>query len=257
MKLKQIARVKLTDALNSQAGMLKPDLFFITSFRATKDGTIQVEVCQNRNIAGRKRTLIGMVNKSDKRFRGTTTLLFDWMKLEPQDLLNTFPSLQKEVTIEDLKAISESYDAEGPKGSKALVFQAIHSIPEILDVESGEKVHPIIAVTEVTHSQLVNGEFYRGENADEKISNELENGTAIMKTSSDDDADFIVDSETGDKIYRFTRTVIMEDYPKKDWDTIIPNKTTLSIYNKSKTSKSKGFSKPEDLVLDMEEADSI
>ena len=253
MELKTIKRNKLTEALRSQAEMLRPNAFFITSLRATANNTVQVEVCQNRNIAGRRRTLIGMINSSDKRFRSPNTLLFDWMKLEPADFLKRFPDLKGKITEEDLKAIAESYDPDGPKGQDALVYKAIHSINHVYDPETDEKLTPVISVTEVTHTQLTNGEFFRGENAEEKIENELNNGTSVMRTGSDEDSDFIVDSETGEKIYRFTRTVFKEDYPKEDWDSIIPNKVTLSVYNKSKGKSRTATKSPEDLILQDDE----
>ena len=244
-KLKKVLRSKLTETL--QALTFKPGQFFITSFRATKDNSIQVEVCQNRRLGGRKRTLIGMVNRSDKRFSNDTTLLFDWMVLKPVNLLETFPELAKTWTVEDLKAIAQTYDPDGDKGTDAIVFQAVSKVNYIMDVQTEEKVHPIITVTEVTHSSLLNYEFYKGDNADDKIENELENGTAVMKTGSGEDADFIVDAESGDKIYRFTLTRVMEDYPKGNYDSMIAGKMTQKQYNRIAPSAKKEYANEEDV----------
>jgi len=254
MKLKPMKRSKLTDALNSKKAALKPGVFFITSFRATKDNSIQVEVCQNRNLQGRVITLLGMINQSDKRFRSDTTLLFDWLKLEPQDLINTFPTLttgDDPLTVEDLEKVAATWKATDGNGTNAKVFQAITTIPHVNYY--GKELHPVIAVTEVTHSQLIGGEFYQGENAEEKIENELKNGTAVMKTGSGDDADFIVDAETGDKIYRFTRTVMQESYENKDWDSLIPNKTSLKAYNKKSKKVVTSFVSPESILEHQED----
>lgn len=249
MELKPLKRSKLTDALQKQSGMLKPNVLFITSFRATKDNSIQVEVCQNRNLASRKSTVLGMINASDKRFRGNHTLLFDWMILTPEDFLQVFPTVKQHVSLEELKAVAESYDPDAPKGKDALVFKAIHSIPYIYNVMEEKQVTPVIAVTEITHTQLINGEFFRGENREEKIENEIENGNSIMKTGAGDDADYIVDAETGDKIYRFTQTVVREEYPKEDWDRLIPNKTTLKQFNELKSKDKSEYKNPEDLLI--------
>lgn len=251
MELKKVLRSALTEVLLGLT--FKPMAFFITSFRATTDNSLQVEVCQNRRLGGRKRTLLGMVNKSDKRFGSDTTLLFDWLTFKPADLLATFPTLAKVGwTIKDLEAIAATYDPAGDKGREAAVFQALHGVEYIVDVQDGVQLHPVISVTEVTHSALINLEFFKGDDAQEKVENELERGTAVMKTGSDDDADFIVDSESGDKIYRFTRTLMQEDFPKQDWDSMIANKVTESQYQRS-SSKAKvqesAFANPDDVKV--------
>jgi len=233
--LKTMKRSALKNFLDKQT--FKPGLFFATSIRATKDNSLQLEVCQARRLAGRKRSLLGLVNRSDKRFGNDSTLLFDWITFQPADMLATFPQIAKTHNIETLEKMAETYDASGPKGRDAAVFAAITKIPYIMDAQSDEKLTPIIAVTEVTETQLKNGEFYKGDDAEEKIENEIENGSAIMKTGSDDDADFIVCGETGDKVFRFTRTVFAEEFPNNDWDTIIPSKVTLTAFNKSASTR--------------------
>lgn len=244
-KIKHVKRSKLTKAIQDQN--LKPNMFFTTSIRPTANGTLQLEVCQNRTLGGRKRTLTGMINRSDDRFGSVSTLLFDWTKFMPADLLAAFPTLAKLFSIEDLENIASTYDPKGPTGTKANVIQAITKVPYIYDSSTEEELTPVIAVTEITHSQLVGGQFYAGENAQKKIENELKNGTSVMRTGSEEDADYIVDGSTGDKIYRFTRTVFAEEYPKGDWDTMIPNKMTLTAYNKA--TEGKQYSNPEDIKV--------
>lgn len=249
--MKKVKRKLLKEAL--QDANLKPNQLIVTSFRPTANGTLQVELCQKRLLAGRKRTVIGMVNAKDERFRDAHTTLFDWMKFEPEDILKVFPQLNKVTTVEELEKLTESYDPDAPTGSDAEVFQQIVAISHLIEAASGEKVTPIIAVTEVTHSQLLAGEFYSGPDADEKIQNELENGTSVMRTGSEDDAEYIVDPIKGDRIYRFTRTVLAEDYPQGNWDSIIQGKMTESAYKKAKAKKAvpvqEDYTNPADVVV--------
>lgn len=246
-----VVRKNLTEKLE-KIDLVK-DVLFATSFRAVKDNQIQMEVVQRRRISGRKRNLLGILNQSDKRFGSASTLLFDWLLFPVDVLLKAFPQLaEKGWTEAKLQAIADSYDPNGPTGSDANVFPAVVKLDHGVDPEEGDKFTPVIAVTEITHSQLIGKEFFRGPNADEKIENELTNGTAVMKTSAD--GEYIVDGESGDKIYRFTQVVPKEDY-NDDYDTIIPNKMTESAYKASLKSKVKSNQgQPLDNAEDIENA---
>lgn len=222
-KLKAVSRKKLGQTLQKQQEQFKLNLFFTTSFRATKDNSIQVEVCQRRRLGGRKRTVLGMINRSDKRFSNDATLLFDWMTFQPKDLLQTFPELAKHYTVEDLQAIADSWKEDAQTGKEATVYAAIHTIPTIVDYQDGKEYTPVIQVTEVVGKAGLN-EFYTGKDAEEKVVRAVENNA--MMTSSDDDAEEIV-SPDGEPVYRFARTMILEDNPE---DVIVEGKMSRSAW---------------------------
>jgi glycerol-3-phosphate cytidylyltransferase-like family protein len=240
--LKPMKRADLTEAINKRKGDLIKDIFMITSFRPTKDNTIQVEVCQNRLLAGKKQTLLGALNKSNAKFGNDTTLLFDWLILEPEDFKKVFPTVN--ITLDELKAVAAKWQPGMPSGKQAEVFAKLEIVDKV--VVDGEDRTPVIIVTEVTHSELMNGDFFTGDNAAEKAENVVENGSAVMRTGSGEDAEFLVHPETGDKIYRFTRTEFKENNPK---DTIIAGKMPMSQFN--------GGNKPATRQLDTAKLNSI
>lgn len=231
MALKPMKRQQLTDEINKRKDQLKRMIFMITCFRATKDNSIQVEVCQNRPIGGRKQTLIGLLNKSDERFRSENTLLFDWLTVTPEDFVAAFP--ESGITVEELKEIAATWSPDAATGGDAIVYPKLKTITKVYDATNEEFLEPIIVVTEITHSQLVNGDFFRGKNADEQIENTLERGRNVMKTGSGEDAEFIVHPETGEKIYRFTRTEFVRDGVKTP-DSLIEGKITSSQFEKTR-----------------------
>lgn len=248
-KLKVMSRKKLSEKLREKRDQLIKDVFMITSFRATKDNSIQVEVCQNRLLGGRKRTLLGALNKSDERFGNSTTLLFDWLILQPEDFISVFP--EANVSLEELKEISETWSEDAPTGKEANVFLKLQAVTHAM--VDGEKLTPIIVVTEKTHSELVNG-FFTGDDADEKIANVIDKGNAVMKTGSESDAEYLVHPETGERIYRFTQTQFAEESPK---EIIIAGKITESEFKKQQKMNSGarnfGTSKSLESILEDEE----
>lgn len=225
MELVSMTRRELTDALNKKKDVLKKDLFMITSLRPTANNSVQVEVVQNRLLGSRKRTALGALNKSDDRFGNATTMLYDWMIVRPEDFVNFFQDVN--ITIEDVQAIAAEWKEGQPTGSDAKVFAVLENVTQV-NVD-GEKLTPVIIVTEVTESQLLNGEFFKGKNADQKAQDVIDNSNRAMKTGSGEDDEFLVHPETGDKIYRFVETLYAEDKPQ---DSLISGKMLESQYKK-------------------------
>lgn len=227
-ELKPMKRQKLTEEIRKAKNNLKKGVFMITSFRPTKDNSIQVEVCQNRQLGGRKQTLLGLLNRSDDRFGSETTLLFDWLTFKPADFIAAFP--ESGVSLKDLEDIAAQWSPTLETGSDAIVYPRMKLITKIMDSVNEVELTPVIVVTEVTHSQLVNGEFFRGKNAEQQIENTLEKGSNVMKTGSSDEDEFLVHPDTGEKVYRFTRTEFAENKPT---DSLIEGKMTESQYKKT------------------------
>lgn len=253
MELKQIKRSTLSEALKKAKDQFKTDAFFTTSIRATKDGSLQLEVCQNRRLGGRQLTMLGMLNRSDERFRDENTLLFDWMTMKPHDFFAIFPSLKGKVTEADLKAISETWKESDARGKDAPVYKFINNIKTVHNVMDGKDYHPIIIVTEMTETELRQHEFYKGADADEKVAVELEEENNVMKTATD--GEYLVSPENGDRVFRFVRTTFVEEGAV---DKIIAGKLPKSQYEKrGKKIGTVKQTEPENVVLDIEGDDSI
>ena len=231
MPLKAVKRSKLTEAINAMASTLKTGTFFVTCIRPTKDNSVQVEVCQKRKISGRQRTLLGVLNKSDDRFRDENTLLFDWLTFQPKDLLLAMPVLSKEVSLAEIKEIADKWTPTAPTGPESTVYQLVKTIEKIEIQDEDEGLTPIIRVTEVTESQLRNYQFFRGDDADFKIQDELDKEHNVMKTAKD--GEYILDAESGDKVWRFARTEFVEG---NGADIVIPNKVTETVYKRMQKS---------------------
>lgn len=254
MALKPMKRNRLTEEINKRKNILKKDVFMITSFRPTKDNSVQVEVCQNRVIGGKKKTLLGVLNRSDSRFSSETTLLFDWLTVTPKDFVAAFP--EAGVTVEELEEIASQWSADLPTGSDATVYPKLKTITKVVDSVEEEDLTPVIVVSEITHSELVNGEFFKGKNADDKIENTLERGTNVMRTGSGEDDEFIVHPETGDKIYRFTRTEFASEGNKFP-DKIIEGKVTMSQFEKAHRQPRRKEQTPEEIAASIIGGDQI
>jgi hypothetical protein len=219
-----MTRRKLTEKINEKKDALKRDLLMVTAFRATKDGSLQVEFCQNRALGGKKLTALQLLNRSDKRFGGETTLVFDWLTMKPEDYLKTFKG-QTDATLEGLQAIAATWTPDAPTGKDAIVYPQLDTITKFYDSVNEEELTPVISVTEIVESKL--NTFYRGDNAQEKAQDTIDRGNAVMKTGSGDDAEYLVHPESGEKIYRFARTEFKEHGAT---DTIIPGKMPLSQF---------------------------
>jgi hypothetical protein len=222
-----MTRRKLTEKINELKDKLKRDLLMVTAFRATKGGSLQVEFCQNRALGGKKLTALQLLNRSDKRFGGETTLVFDWLTMKPEDYLKTFKG-QTDATLESLQAIADTWTPDAPTGKDAIVYPQLDIVTKFYDSVNEENLTPVITVTEVVESDL--NKFYKGTNAEEKAKDTIDRGNAVMKTGSGDDAEYLVHPETGEKIYRFARTEFKEHGAA---DTIISGKMPLSQFVKN------------------------
>lgn len=240
MKLTPIKRQKLTEEINKNKNVLKKDVLMVTSFRPTKNNSVQVEICQNRHIGGRKQTLLGLLNRSDKRFSSETTLLFDWMTMKPVDFVAAFPEI--DVTVEQLEEIAGKWKADLPTGKEATVYACLKPVTKVYDSVNEVDLHPLVTVTEVTETELLNGGFFRGKDADEKAENTIENGTNVMRTGSMEDDEFLVHPETGDKVYRFARTEFKENNPE---DKLIEGKITESEF-KRRSKRAEAMHQPQE-----------
>jgi hypothetical protein len=223
MKNESLTRRKLTEMIQAKKDSLKRDLFMVTAFRATKDGSLQVEVCQNRALGGSKLTALQLLNRADARFKGETTLLFDWMTLTPESYIEALGK-QTDATLEGLKKIASTWEEGAPTGKDAIVFPQLDPVTKFYDSVNEVELTPVISVTEKTESELYT--FFKDE---DKVQDIIDRGNRAMRVSGEPDADFLVHPETGEKIYRFTRTEFKEHGAE---DVIIAGKLTETDFKK-------------------------
>lgn len=232
--VKFIKRNVLTNLINSKQETLEDDLFMVTSVRATANGSLQIEVCQNRNLSGSSESMLSLLNLDDDRFSANGTLLYDWIKVMPKNFLAMYPEV--DITEAQLQEIIDSYDPNGASGAEALVVALLDTVTHVKHPKNGKELTPVIVVTEKTESELI-GDFFNGTDAEEKAANVIKQGKAVMKTSGAADAEYIVHPTTGERIYRFTRTQFKEDGAT---DTIIAGKVTESQFKRRKAGYSVG-----------------
>ena len=244
MNVKPMTREQLSQKIEAVKERLGGDVIFVTSIRPTANNSISIEVCQNRVLEGSSITALGLLNQSDERFGTTGTLLFDWIKATPKDLVKVFPELK--LTVEDLEAIAKTWDETAPTGKDAKVFPVMTQITKM--VGNNVTYTPIIVVTEATETQIENGEFFTdaSKNQKQNIAGALDEEYRVMKTSSEPDADYIVEPHTGDRIFRYTQLLVKEQNPQ---DRLIPGKITLTRFKarQAQASKTKSL-KPEAIL---------
>ena len=212
---------------------LPMDQFFISAIRPIGPDDkgkpqIQLEVGQKRNVNGRI-SVLGMLNRSDNRFRQNGTLLLNWMKTYPEDVHHVFPDMP--LTLDELESIAKSWKEDAPVGPDSMVVPVLK--PTNILKDQGKTYEPIIVVTEVTESDIASGKFFTKRSAryEENIANALEKGYRSMRTGSDEEAENIVDANTGDRIFRYTRVEVVGTPTAND--VLIPNKVTESIFKET------------------------
>lgn len=224
-KLDSTTRGQFTEDVNAVAPKLKLGLLLITCIRAVKDGQLQVEFAQKRNLSGSIPNALALLNKGDKRFRTAETMVYDWLLMKPENFLEAFKD-QVSITLEELKQITDSWTENAPDGRDAIVYPQLDIVNKYYDENYGE-LTPLLLVTEQTESELY--QFFTGDDAAEKIQDVIDRGNRLLRTGSDDDAEDIVHPETGEKIYRFVRTDFKESGKK---DRIIMGKITRSEFDR-------------------------
>lgn len=232
-KFQVIRKGALTEAINQKSDLLKTDQFNCISFRAIKDGQLQMEVCEKRFLGSSTRTLLSVLNQSDERFKAGT-VLYSWLLFRPVDLLNAFPQLAEELTLEDFAEIANSYDATGPIGSDALVYSFLRPL-STANVE-GQTVRPRLVVTERTATEILEGKHWRvgTPNFESNVKGAIQDENNVMRSGpkSDPNSEYIV-APNGDKVFRFTRVeFITPTYVPVD--TLVEGKMLESQYRAMK-----------------------
>jgi len=243
----QMKRKKLTKLI--QDGNLKLDSFTLSAIRATKDGSLQAEFVQKRRLDGRRVNVLALMNEDDPRFGSNSTTLINWSKFTPKAILKLFPGL--EFTKEELAKVAKSWKADAPTGTNAKVHPVMKTLKK-MNVE-GTSYTPVINVTELTESDLQDFYTDRSKRREENIAGHLEDLNNVMRTNAEDN-EFLVDSSTGEKIFRLTRVNALED----GIEDIIVDKIPESQFKKAKkTSKKSAKGEGQSAEELMAQADKI
>lgn len=229
--LAPIQRGQLTTAVNASMETMSLNEVVATAIRPVAGNKLQLEIVQKRKLAGRKGSLLATLNKSDQRFGNTETLLFDWITFEIPDFLAAFPSLG--ITEGQLTNILGQYDPAAPRGTESTVFSVVKPLTKVLD--QGVEYTPVVIVTEVKEGDIPTFFNSEGKNYQQKLEAALDDENNVMRTSSEPDGEYIVDSVDGQRIFRFTRTEYLEDQQGGvPQDKLIAGKMTESAYKAAK-----------------------
>lgn len=87
---KVIKREVLKNKVNEVAPKLPENVVFIAGLRQIKDGQIQVEFAQSRALAGRKASMLALLNSGDARFNSGRTLMRVWLMVNVAGFAETF-----------------------------------------------------------------------------------------------------------------------------------------------------------------------
>ncbi|MCM5663768.1 3'-5' exonuclease [Galbibacter mesophilus] len=232
--MKLIRRKTLHKALLKRLKILKSNTLFITSFRVLSRDLLEIELAQKKFLG--HRTLVGS-NIIDDNNSSDEVLLFNYLFIEPNELLPTFPELT--IDSSQLMDLIKDWYNDDVDNTHDTVACHIHPIKKIY-TKKNKILTPTISVTEFCESQIQDFEYWTNELPEHDDVNEIikeyhfSKNINFLKTEHSDE--YILDRSSGDKIYRYTRIQFVEDKPK---DIIIKNKLTESDYNlfKSETRK--------------------
>lgn len=138
--MKVVKRDELKNKVNEVAPKLPENVVFIAGLRQIKGGQVQVEFAQSRSLAGRKASVLALLNAGDARFNSGRTLMRVWLMVNPEGFKETFGTdIAEAVTLsktagEDevvgMFQVAESINVNGVKQPVKIVCK------ETIDVET-------------------------------------------------------------------------------------------------------------------------
>lgn len=88
--MNKVKREQLKEAVNKTAPKLPENVVFIAGMRAIKNGQVQVEFAQSRSLAGRKASVLALLNAGDARFNTGRTLMRAWLMVNEEGFTEAF-----------------------------------------------------------------------------------------------------------------------------------------------------------------------
>lgn len=208
--MKLVKRDELKNKVNEVAPKLPETTVFIAGLRQIKAGQVQVEFAQSRSLAGRKASVLALLNAGDARFNSGRTLMRVWLMVNPEGFKETFGiDIAEAVTLSKTAAedevvgmfqMAESINVNGVKQPVKIVCK------ETIDVESLPKS---------IREQLQNPD----------VSDEIKNR-------------YILQTKEGDRILDSLGNVIYRRYELsygEDTDVLVENKVLASELAKTAT----------------------
>jgi hypothetical protein len=220
MALKKVKRDKLKEAVAKHAETLPEKMVIVVGARGIKNGQVEVEFAQNRNLAGQGRiNVLGLLNAGDDRFNTGKTLMRVWTMVSLLGFKNLFGDLDgidMEEVFTECKKLGED---ERIALLKPVATINVDGVQQALKIVCRETIN-IEDLPKSIKEQMKDGDV------DDDIKQRY-----ILQTGGDK-SQKIVD-EFGNTVYR---TFSLEVGSVED--ILVPGKQLKSDYDSKKASKS-------------------
>lgn len=229
--MKKVTKLKLKEIVIAAAPQLPESVVFIAGMRGIKNGQREIEFVQSRTMAGRKASLLALLNEGDKRFNSGRTTMRVWLMISEKGFNNVFGAIEG---FDFAKASAMCEDlAEDER--VALLLQA-----ETINVNGVMQPIKIVCKETIEVEELPKSIREQLENED--LSEEIK-GRYILQTA---EGDLIVD-KSGNKVYRRYELSYGDDE-----DVLVADKQLLSDHAKklAKVGTTSTASKAKNILAD-------
>lgn len=200
---KVIKREALKKSVNEVAPKLPEDVVFISGLRAIKDGQIQVEFAQSRALAGRKASMLALLNAGDARFNTGRTLMRVWLMVNVAGFAETFG-----IDLTEAAALAKT----------AAEDEVVAILQQAQTITVNSVKHPVKIVCKETVDVNELPKGIREQIQSDEVEQEIKD-RYILQTA---EGDMILD-EFGNKVYRRYELSYGDDT-----DVLVPNKVLAS-----------------------------
>ena len=219
MALKTVKKDKLKDAVNKHKDNLPETTVFVVGARPIKNGQVEVEFAQNRNLAGRRANLLALLNEGDERFNNGKTLMRVWTMVNALGFTKLFGKLDGIDFNDVVEACKEADDDQ-----RVAILKPVATI----NIDGVQKAVKIVCRETVSMDELPKS--IRENLKDPEVSDEIKD-RYILQTGGKDSTKIV--DEFGNTVYR-TFSLGLGD----EEDILVANKQLASDYKeKSKSAK--------------------
>jgi len=221
MDLQLIQTSKLYDSINRNSKNLRKNIVLLSYIRAINKDTFEIELVQKRCVD--RRIFTGRYVLPDIK-RGHYSLLFNKLTFTCEGLIEALPELKLDYHfLQDILKKGSQYIL-----GKPAVFVSFNTITKFYRSDIDQIQTPIIMVKEYTREELKNIDNIKELCSEGRGRDELFNEENILK----EDYSPVIDGNTGEVIYRFTKTSFVEENLS---DRIIEYKLNERDYEKIKS----------------------
>lgn len=184
--MKKVNKEQLKEAVNKVAPQLPENVVFIAAARQIKNGQIECEFVQSRSLAGRKTSMLALLNQGDARFNSGRTTMRVWSMVN----VESFKAVFGEIEGLDFAAVAEAIKT-------CTTDERISILKQVENINVNGLVQPVKIVCLETIDVATLPKSIREQLADENVSDEIK-ARYILQTK---EGESIVD-ERGNKVYR-------------------------------------------------------